>query len=732
MKRKKNGYARRAADLAAVFTRRLLAPVVSLSGHLQHAGFSFAGNLLRPVAGKGSSGFPPVFAAGCSARRRSVKGWLAVWLLWSICLAARAEKQFVLKAPAGKLAVEITAGPEVTYRLLHEGDVLIERGALSLTLDGGETGGDGARLAGTTGRQVDETIAAPFYKKASVRNRYRELTLRFRGGYRIVFRAYDNGMAYRFETLQGKPLRVLDELAEFRFPGDPFLYVPYVARHTDNLESQFFNAFENTYTYGKLSEWNPQQLAFGPVLAEGAGGKKLAITEADLLNYPGMYFYNGDRSAVLRGVFPRRPARVKQGGHNRLQGIVESREEAIAAFDGPASFPWRVVIVAATDRELLDNDLVYCLASPADGDFSWVKPGKAAWEWWHDWNLYGVDFRAGINTATYKYYIDFAAAYGLEYVLLDEGWTVRGEADLFRITPGLDLEELADYAASKGVGILLWAGYWAIARDMERVCAHYARMGIKGFKVDFMDRDDQPMVDFHVQLARTAARYRLVLDFHGTYKPTGLQRTFPNVLNFEGVYGLENRKVAATDQVTYDVTVPFIRMLAGPMDYTQGAMRNAAGQNYRPVYSEPMSQGTRCRQLAQYVIFESPLAMLCDSPSAYYRESVCTEFIARMPVVWDETAAFDGKIGQYAVIGRRKGNEWYVGAITGWEGRRLELDLSFLGEGSFRAEIFKDGINADRAACDYKREVLDVPSCRKMRIDMAPGGGYVMRIWREK
>jgi alpha-glucosidase len=356
-----------------------------------------------------------------------------------------------------------------------------------------------------------------------------------------------------------------------------------------------------------------------------------------------------------------------------------------------------------------------------------VKPGKVAWDWWNDWNLYGVDFEAGINTETYKYYIDFASAHGIEYVILDEGWAVNLQADLMQVVPEIDLPALCRYADQKNVGLILWAGYWAFNRDMEGVCRHYSQMGIKGWKIDFMDRDDQPMVQFYEKAAATAAKYRMLCDFHGAYKPAGIQRTYPNVLNFEGIHGLENMKwsTAAVDQVTYDVTVPFTRYVAGPADYTQGAMHNATRRNYFPSNSEPMSQGTRCHQLAEYLIFDAPLTMLCDSPSNYMQEPECTDFIASIPTEWDETVALDGKIAEYVVIARRSGSTWYVGALGNWDARDLEVDLSPLGIQHAEGIAFVDGANAHRAARDYRKVETSVHG-PLWKVHLASGGGAVL------
>ncbi|HOY50948.1 MAG TPA: glycoside hydrolase family 97 catalytic domain-containing protein, partial [Prolixibacteraceae bacterium] len=436
---------------------------------------------------------------------------------------------------------------------------------------------------------------------------------------------------------------------------------------------------------------------------------------------------------ALTGVHAPYPKTPAQGGQNILQQIATEREPFIAQVKAGAALPWRVLTVSTSDRELLDNDLVYLLASPSRiEDPSWIKPGKVAWDWWNDWNIDGVDFRAGINNDTYKYYIDFASENKIEYVILDEGWAVNKKADLLQIIPEISVKELVDYAKERNVGIILWAGYHAMDRDLEQVCRIYSEMGVKGFKVDFMDRDDQPMVEFYYRCAETAARYNLMVDFHGAYKPTGLHRTWPNVINFEGVNGLEQVKWSPVevDMVGYDVTFPYIRMLAGPVDYTQGAMRNANRWNYRPINSDPMSQGTRCRQLAQYVIFESPLNMLCDNPSNYRREAECTRFIAEIPTVWDETIALDGKVGEYIVIARRKGDTWYVGGLTNWHKREVTVDLGFLGDQFKTVELFRDGINADRAARDYKRETFPLPTERKMTLTLMQGGGFAAKITR--
>lgn len=648
----------------------------------------------------------------------------------TISMAGYAQKKQTVTSPNGLLKAEITIGEKISYTVSHGNDLLLNPSTISMKLND-KTLGEKSKLSKATTKSNNSIIQSPLYKRAEIKDAYNELNMDFKQGFTLIFRAYDDGIAYRFSVKSKKPFQVENEQVEFNFPTDAKAYIPYVRDNKGNIEKQFFNSFENTYTISKLSEWENDRLAFLPILIEAAGGKKICITESELINYPGLYLNNIAKKTTLEGVFAPYVKETKQGGHNELQQLVTAREPYIARYDASQEFPWRIITVAEKDAELLDNDLVYQLASPCKiEDISWIKPGKVAWDWWNAWNLFNVDFEAGINNETYKYYIDFASDHAIEYVILDEGWAVNKKADLFQVIPQINLPELVAYAKKKNVELILWAGYYAFDRDMEKICKHYSEMGIKGFKVDFMDRDDQYMVDFHHRAAEMTAKYKLLVDFHGTYKPVGLNRTYPNVINYEGVHGLEQMKWSSTsvDQVTYDVIMPFIRMLAGPIDYTQGAMRNATKGNYRPVNSEAMSQGTRCRQLAQYIIFESPLNMMCDNPSNYMLEKECTAFISAVPTVWDNTIALDGKIGEYIAIARQHGNDWYVGAMTNWNERTLDIDLSFLPDGNYQVEIYQDGVNANRVARDYKKVVGNLPGDKKMKINMKQGGGWVAKI----
>jgi Glycoside hydrolase 97. len=662
-----------------------------------------------------------------------VKLFNVLLLLLAGSLAAFSQKSYEVKSPDSKIGVKIEVGKEkVTYSVNHESTVVLSPSPISMTLSTGEVLGGNPTLKKVASASYSGVIATPIYRKKEIVDRYNGLTLTFKNGYSLQFRAYNDGVAYRFVTAKKGDINVVSEEASFCFNKDHAAFIPYVRARKDGfgneIEKQCYTSFESYYDNIPLSAVDSKKLMITPVLVSLEDGKKMVITESNLEDYPGMFLKGENGATKLSGTFATYPKSEIQGGHNNLQYIVKEHEGYIAKTKGTRSFPWRVIAISTSDAQLADNDLVYKLADPSRvPDASWVKPGKVAWDWWNDWNISGVDFSSGVNNQTYKYYIDFAAANNIEYVILDEGWAVNGKADLFDVIPDINLQELVDYGRTKNVGIILWAGYAAIDKDMEKVCKHYADMGVKGFKVDFMDRDDQKVVNFYYRLAEVAARYKLMIDYHGAYKPTGLQRTYPNVINFEGVAGLEQMKwmPTTTDQVKYDVTIPFIRMVAGPMDYTQGAMRNAIKANYQPIYTEPMSQGTRCHQLALYVVFESPFNMLCDTPTSYMREAECTKFIAKVPTVWDRTVALDGKVGEYVATARQKDGIWYVGAITNWDQRNITLDLSFLGDGDYIVEVLRDGVNADKIASDYKKEVIAVPANRKLDIKMASGGGFV-------
>lgn len=665
---------------------------------------------------------------------------LSFLLLLSLSAAAK-PKFYALASPDGRLTLSVQAEQGgLSYAILYDGHDLTPMTIIGLRYEQGGKMYDKMTVRKVSRRTIDETIASPFSRQATMRNHCNEMTLHLKQGLSLIFRAYNEGIAYRF-VWEGEPGRVIQETVSYNFDPNWEVTAPYVSQF-DSLrhDVQYSTSFENQYTHTTLSQLDKRRLCFLPLMVHCDNGVKVCITESALLDYPGLYLHGTGENSILVGEHAPLPRHVEQGGHNNLQLIVKERENYIAEMDRTKHFPWRIMMVG-TDTEIAMNNMSYLLAEPSRvDDISWIRPGKVAWEWWNCFNISGVDFPAGVNNDTYKHYIDFASKYGIEYVILDEGWAVNGEADLFKVVPEIDLPTLVQYAKERNVGIILWAGYYAFERDMERVCQHYSDMGVKGFKIDFMDRDDQLAVDFYRRAAETCAKHHLLVDFHGAFKPAGFTRTYPNVLNFEGVFGLEQMKWAPTtvDQMRYDCEIPFIRQAAGPMDYTQGAMLNGGRWNYHPCWMEPMSQGTRCHQLALYIVLESPLNMLCDSPTHYDREPDYTRFVASIPTVWDETRVLQGEVGEYIVTARRKGKTWYVGGITNWTERDIEINLkdietsrSLEDSKSLTVTLYTDGINAHRKGSDYKFTSLH-SSDTVYHIHLAPGGGFVLTLRTSK
>ena len=658
------------------------------------------------------------------------------------------EQRFVLTSPDGKLVSHIVATDdgELTYDLVVKGVTVMLPSHVGLNRQYGSRVSGRMTVEGSKTRAVDEVVESPFTRQSTMRDRCNELVLRMADGLWMEFRAYDEGIAYRYRTDEACTVRF--EKVEYNFAGDYRAKVPYVtsfdpkADPERQLDMQFGSSFENTYVTQRLSEMDGRRLAFLPLLVYATGGMKVCITETHLEHFPGLYLKAHRRGSAdggvdvrLEGVHAPYPKTEQQGGHNNLQMIVTSRQPYIATLQKGDEMPWRIAKVSRNDAELAMNNLSYLLAAPRRvADIDWIKPGKVAWEWWNAWNLKGVDFKPGVNNETYKYYIDFASRHGIEYVILDEGWAVNLKADLSQVVPEIDLPMLVRYASERNVGLILWAGYYAFEHDMERVCRHYSEMGIKGFKIDFMDRDDQKITDFYYRAAAMCAKYHLLVDFHGAFKPAGLNRTYPNVLNFEGVAGLEQLKwaPASWNQVLYDTELPFIRQTSGPMDYTQGAMHNGAAGFYAPSWTEPMSQGTRCHQLALYIVFESPLNMLCDSPTNYEVEPEYTRFVAQIPTVWDETLVLQGEVGEYIVTARRKGEVWYVGGITNWTPRVLDVDVPRLIAATgkdikYEVVLYADGDSADIRGSDYTVRHMQQFS-GPLRVRLAPGGGFLARL----
>ena len=661
-------------------------------------------------------------------------------MLALVCGLPITAKVYTIQSLLGDLVVNVHVDKSITWAVAKGKTQVLQPSVISLQTD-------------------KQTFGVnPKVRKASVTNwknddngGYQRLLLPC-NGYDVEFRAFMNAAAYRIipkKTIN----KVLNETSEYRFAGDYQAFVPYV---NDNRGGErWCYSFESYYDEAPLSEMYKDSLAITPLAVCLPDGKKAVVMEADVENYPGMYLLKGTSSSTASGVFssdastdysihaafPPLPLKEEIGGYARLNLVPTERANYIA--EKVTKLPWRIVLVTDEDKQLVGNDIAKVLGPACRvKDTSWIKPGKVAWDWWNNTNITGVDFRAGINTETYKYFVDFARNNHLEYIIIDEGWS--DPEDLLTFSDKMDMAGIINYAKENGVGVILWSSWRNLVQrghdKMEAIMKHYGDMGVKGFKVDFFDRDDQKAINSVYEIAACAAKHQLLLDLHGM-RPFGVQFSYPNIVNIEGVKGLENSKWEPRtgvgplhDQPRYDVTIPFLRALPGSFDYTPGAMVNAVRSQFFGNNDHPMSQGTRVHQMAMYTIFDAPLQMLADSPTKYMQNQECTDFISQIPTVYDQVVPLDGKLGEYVVVAKRKGNKWYIAAMNNWQARDLTVDLSRLvtpndttgklEKLNGKANIFADGINADREATDYKHTYRQVTSDDKLQIHLAPGGGW--------
>ena len=663
------------------------------------------------------------------------KKLLTLATLFIIMGGSATAKDYTVTSPNGQNVV--TVSDDLTISVSHAGKQVVNIQPDLITQESAKKGKNiptlGIKHSHTGNKifprweKISETVSAPFYRQSEFSIAGHQIDLKMGEGFGLQVRTYDEGVAYRFYTTNKKETIIADETAEFSFPEDSEAWLAY----STNDEKPFAMAFQNFYDETKLSEAQ-DKYAFLPATIE-SGDVKVTILESDLRSYPGMFLKAEGKS--LKAAFAKYP---KKMGYYPWRGMsyVDETEDYIARSSGARTYPWRVMAITEKDTEMPVNNLVYALATPNQiGDTSWIHPGKVAWDWWNDWNLKGVDFEAGINTRTYQYYIDFAAKNHIPYVVLDEGWYDSSKGDIMNPIQDIDLQGLIDYGQQRGVSIVLWTVFNVLDEHLVEACEKYKAMGIKGFKIDFMDRNDQNAVEMAERLAKTCAQYQLFVDYHGYFTPTGMNRTYPNILNYEGVFGMEEARWAKkeTDMPKYDVTFPYIRMMAGSVDFTPGAMRNGTKDNWVVCYQNPVSMGTRCHQLACYVVHDSPFTMLCDAPTNYEREQECTDIITSIPDTFDETRILQGLIGHYIVSARRNGNDWYVGGQTNWDGREVDLSLDFLRPGeTYQATIVTDGINANHNAEDYRIAQKTLSSTDKISIKMASGGGFVIILKKVK
>lgn len=628
------------------------------------------------------------------------------------------QRNYSLRSPDRKIQLQVQISDSIHWKLSNGAEVLVDAAVAGLQIEGQSFVGYKEQVKSAKITTIKQTITAPVaIRDKYIDDQYNELRLDFKSSNALIFRAYDNGVAYRWVTRFKDSIKVDNEVVELHFPQNNQVFWG-----TDKENSQYQSHYEQMFQDTTVASYSSGHFCPLP-LYMASTYTKMIFTEADLLDYANL-FLRGTGSNSLKSGFPKvilKQQLVSDRGIKVLENA-----DYIAKTKGTRSFPWRVVMVANQDKDLLENNLVYQLATPnALKETDWIKPGKVSWDWWNDNNIYGVDFRSGINNNTYKYYIDFAAAYRLEYIILDEGWSLS-TWDLTHPNKDIDVAELVRYGKQKGVDVILWALWQPMDKNMDEILDTYVQWGVKGVKVDFMARADQYMVNFYERLAKAAAKRKLLVDLHGAYKPVGLNRTYPNIISYEGVKGLENYKWSGEEaNPKHDVTIPFTRMVVGPMDYTPGAMHNATKRDFRIVYDAPMSEGTRAHQVAMYAVYESPLQMLADNPSNYKKDSIATRYIASFPTTWEKTVALDGKIGDYIAVARQHGNKWYVGAMTSWDSRDLTIKLDFLSSGrKYQLQYFADGINADKMAEDYKIGDIEVVTGQIVKVHMAPGGGW--------
>ena len=635
-----------------------------------------------------------------------------VLFLMSLVLIVQIRLQADVKvaSPDGKIVTTIkTGGEQLSYDVSCDGQILMQNNTLGLKLADGTAIGKNPKFKGTKQSKIDETIRPLFpLKKQAVENKCNVATLTFKGNYSVQFRVYNDAVAYRFITAQGKEMTVEDETLTL---GLDTAYLTHM-----QMNRSYHTSSEQVYSHRKVNEVKEEHgVANLPVLINTNKGYKILMSESDQWDYPGM-FLKGNGTNELTGAFPPVPSSTGDG-----------QKPYIAKTAGTRSLPWRYFVITRNDGELLECTIATRLAGKCKiSDISWIKPGQVSWDWWNGWDVYGpdVDFKSGINTETYKYFIDFASKYGIPYIIIDDGWLAKRNT-AYEIREGLDIPELIRYGKEKHVGVMLWFS-WTSITNYPDCMEHYAKMGVVGMKIDFMDRHDQEIVNFYERTAQKAADLHLLVDFHGAYKPAGLEYVYPNILSHEGVRGMEQEGGCTPDNTLYE---PFIRNVVGPMDYTPGAMISTQPNYFHGSRPNNSSIGTRAYQMALYVLLESNIQMLSDTPSRYLREPDCTEFIASVPVNWDDTRALAAEAGQYEVVAKQKGNRWFLGAITNSTGRNLDVTLDFLPEGrTFTMTAFEDGKNAGYQALHYMKRTYTVKHGDRIKITMARNGGFAAVI----
>ncbi len=649
--------------------------------------------------------------------------------LFMVSIVAFSNDTLKVTSPSGKINVKVWMGKQLTYTISYDNKTILKPSGIDLLIENSRALSVNNHIRSSAVKKISEQIISPVpEKRRIIPDIYNLLSIGFKQPFKVEFRVYDDGVAYRISTLFKDSLYIRNEVAEFSFPGKPSIYIPLVQKRED--ADIFHTSFEEEYPLRKMDSISAGTIGYSPVLVIPESNLRIGITESDLEDYPGM-FLGGTGSSGLTGVFAGYPLEEEATEGIYSQYKVTKRASYIAKTKGTRNFPWRVFLIAAEDKELPGNDIVYRLASPSRiGDASWVKPGNLTDEWIIDLNLYNVPFRAGLNTASYKYYIDFAKRFGFDRVMMDAGWS--DNSDLFKVIPAINMDTLVAYAKERGVKICMWTLAMTLDRQLEEALDQFNRWGIDFIMTDFMDRDDQKTVNFYHRIAKACAEHKIMIMYHGAFAPKGFNRTWPNAVGREGLLGSEYNMWSNRVTPGHDVILAFTRMLAGGFDYEPGMFNNATQNGTRPVAGLVTSPGTRSHQLAMFVVYDSPMQIFAGNPSDGMREPEYMELLGSLPTTWDETIIPDAKVGEYIVSVRKKGTDWYIGGLGDWSARDLTVKLNFLDDGNYSATICKDGINADRYAADYViQKNIPVRKNDTINIHLAPGGGFLIRLDRK-
>ena len=630
-----------------------------------------------------------------------------------------------VRSPNGLLCVKVWMGDQLTYKVLYEDKVLTGNSVIDLIQLNGKALSLQNRITSSIIKPVDSEIIVPVpERRKRMKDTYNQLTIAFKQPYSVTFKIYNEGIAYRISTRFKDSIYIKDEVARFSFAHHPSVYFPLI--HKKSNADIFHTSYEEQYPLLLMNAIPDTTIAYSPVLVVPVEGPKIAITESDLRDYPGMFF-RGTGMDALNGTFAPYPLEEKSTNEFYSQKIVIKRAGYIAHTAGTRDFPWRVLMIASEDKELPVNDMVYKLAEPSKlKDVSWVHPGKCTDEWIININLFNVSFKAGINTATYKYYIDFAKRFGFDRIMMDAGWSDNN--DLFKIIPEINMDTLSAYAKKQNIKLSMWTLAETLDRQLEPALNQFDKWDVDFIMTDFIDRDDQKTVNFYERVAKACAQHKIMIMYHGSYPPKGFNRTYPNAVTREGVMGSEYN--IGSDKVTphHDLMLPFTRMLAGSFDYEPGLLNNATKGGFRPIEGMPMSFGTRCHQLAMFVVYDNPIQIFAGNPSQGSNEPEFMNLLGSVPTTWDETIIPEAKVGEYIVTGRKKNNDWYIAGLTDWTPRDFSLKLDILGEGTFTVTLCRDGINAEKYPADYNIGSFEVTGKTIVPIHLAPGGGFLLKI----